>query len=258
MSALVGFPKYFDLDKYLDAVESMVCADEIKFALVMLENLPGYHRDHYPERATKIKNNIYTQCMTVYEYVNDKKESKEETEEWYKADLDQHWRLPHFNPRGKAIMDTVNHLNSDGFCVNIVELGPFNYWLPVALQSEKCDFMYTPININPHHKCPVVTKVTSDKPTKHIFVCFEVIEHLWNEDEVFHYAAKTQLDYDFVFISTPKYTCGGGLPDWATRELGHIRTWTPKELTNYCYKHWPQLKWYFIDAPMMVCYGVKE
>ena len=254
----MSFPKYFYLDTYLDAVESMICADELKFALVMLENLPGWYRDHYPERARKIKEKLLEQCMTVQDYMNDKEETVTNSEHWHKEILSKMWNTPHFMPRGPIIMDLVKRLNTEGYCANIVELGPYNYWLPAGLKDEGCDFIYTSISVNPLVKNPVENKVTTDKPTKDIFVCFEVIEHLWNEDEVFHYFCKTQMDPDYVLISTPKYTCGGGLPNWDTRVLGHVRTWTPTELTMYCKKHWPKLHWYFFDSAMMVSIGSKE
>jgi len=256
--SIIGKPKYFDLDTYLNAVESMICADEIKFALIMLDNLPGYYRDNYPKRADTIRGLIYEQCMTVQDYVNDKSESIEQSEIHHKQIVSKQWKESHFYPRGQVTIDLVRDLNNQGFTANIIELGPYNYWLPLGLQDEGLDFIYTPISVNTHIKCPVKTKTESDKPTKDIFICFEVIEHLWNEDEIVHYFYKTQIDPDFVLISTPKYTCGGGLPNWDKRTLGHIRTWTPTELTNYCRKHWPKLNWYFVDSSMMVSIGSKE
>lgn len=250
-----GFPKYFNLDVYLDAVEQMICADEIKFALSMLDNLPGYYRDNEPERAKNIRSIIYQQCMTVHDYINDKEELIAQSEKHHKTPLKDHWKLGHFSPRGEVIVKLVKELNENGFCANIVELGPYNYWVPAALQDQGLDFIYTGINLNAHVECPIKTKTESDKPLKNIFICFEVIEHLWNEDEIVHYFYKTQMDPDFVLISTPKYTCGGGLPNWDTRQLGHIRTWTPNELTSYCRKHWPKLDWFFVDAAMMMSIG---
>lgn len=253
-----GFPRYFDIDLYLNAVESMICADEVKFALVMLDNMPGYFRDNVPERAKYIRAKIYEQCMTVQDYINDKEESIEKSEIHHKTPLDKQWKEPHFSPRGELIVKIVRELNQKGYCANIVELGPYNYWLPAGLQDEGLDFIYTPISVNPHVKCPIQTKTESDKPLKNIFVCFEVIEHLWNEDEIVHYFYKTQMNPDYVLISTPKYTCGHGLFNWDTRLLGHIRTWTPSELTLWCKKHWPSLNWYFVDSAMMISIGAKE
>ena len=253
-----GFPRYFNIDTYLDAVESMICADEIKFALTMLDNMPGYYRDYIPDRARQIRAKIYEQCMTVQDYINDRDESIEKSEKDHKCKLKDMWKAPHFTPRGSIIMDIVKKENDKGNCVNIVELGPYNYWLPVGLDSEGCDFIYTPMSVNSTIKCPIETKTSSDKPIKNIFVCFEVIEHLWNEDEIVHYFYKTQMEPDYVLISTPKYTCGHGLFNWQYRTLGHIRTWTPQELTTYCKKHWPELNWFFYDHAMMVSIGCKE
>jgi hypothetical protein len=236
----------------------MICADEIKLALTMLENLPGYYRDNFPERAKRIRSSIYEQCMTVQDYINDMSETTEGAKVYHASDLGKQWSEPHFTPRGTLLISLVKDLNKQGLCAEIIELGPYNYWLPAGLQDEACDFIYTPMSINPHAKCPITTKTSSDNPIKKIFVCFEVIEHLWNEDEIFHYFCKTQMDPDFVLISTPKHTCGGGLPNWNQRQLGHVRTWTPKELTQYCTKHWSNLNWYMVDAAMMISIGSKE
>ena len=253
----LGKPKHFNLDLYLDAVEHMICADEIKFALTMLDNLPGYYRDNYPKRAQNIKDLVLQQCMTVQDYINDVYELIENSEKIHKCPVQEQWRLPHFSPRGELIIKIVKDLNANGYCARIVEIGPYNYWLPLGLQDQGCDFIYTPISINPYVKNPYKTKTSSEKPIKDIFICFEVIEHLWNEQEIYHYFCKTQTDPDYVLISTPKYTCGGGLPNWNTRQLGHIRTWTPSELTQYCRKNWPNLDWYFVDSAMMICIGEK-
>lgn len=254
----IGLPRYFDVNLYLDAVESMICADEIKFAISMLDNLPGYYRDHVPARAKDIRSRLYGQCMTVQDYINDREELIERSEVHHKAPIKDHWRLPHFSPRGELIVNIVRDLNAEGFCVNIVELGPYNYWLPIGLADQNLDFIYTPISINPHVKSQISTKTTSDKPIKNIFICFEVIEHLWFEDEIVHYFYKTQMDPDFVLISTPKYTCGNGLFNWDSRVLGHIRTWTPGELTTWCRKHWPDLDWFYVDSQMMVMVGQRK
>jgi len=256
--SIPGLPKYFYVDLYLDAVESMICADEIKFALTMLDNMPGYYRDNPPKRVKEIRAKIFEQCMTVQDYVNDRDELIEKSEKYHEAELKDHWKSPHFQPRGAIIVDLVQKLNAKGFCANIVELGPYNYWLPAGLKDQGLDFIYTPMSVNPFVKNPIENKVETDKPVQNIFICFEVIEHLWNEDEIIHYFYKTQMDPDFVLISTPKYTCGGGLPNWDTRQLGHIRTWTPNELTAFCRKHWPSLNWYFFDHSMMVSIGSKE
>jgi hypothetical protein len=85
-----------------------------------------------------------------------------------------------------------------------------------------------------------------------------VIEHLWNEDDIYHYYAKSGMDADIVMLSTPKYTLYGGLNQWHSRELGHLRTYTPKDLLAFASKHWPTLQWTFFDADMMLVVGQKH
>jgi hypothetical protein len=254
---MMGKPLHFDPDHYLDSVEQMIRADEIVSALWMLDNMPGYYRDNKPQRALDIKKKIYQQLMTVVDYASDGDETKEASEDFSKVPLEEYYRQPHCSPRGVITVGLVQSLNLDGYSANIVELGPANYWLPTALKSLNCDFTYEGYSINPLVKSPIET-IKSDKPIKNIFVCFEVIEHLFSPDDIYHFYCKSKMDADYVLMSTPKYTLMGGLPDWDTRTLGHIRTYTPTEFVKFGTTHWHGLSWQIIDSDMMVLVGSKQ
>lgn len=253
----IGKPDHFNVDHYLDSVEQMICCDELETALYMLDHLPGYYRNFVPQRALDIKAAMYRQLMSVVDYANDKHEAKEANEEIHHCPIEKQWETPHFFPRGPAAIRTVKELNDQGFSVHVTEFGPANYWLPYALKDQGCDFSYDSYSINSSVKY-LEPQTPSDKPKKHLFCCFEVIEHLWNHDDVYHHYAKAQINADVIMISTPKHTLFGGRADWKERELGHVRTYTPGELINFGNKHWQGYDWQLFDAYMMVLIGKKR
>lgn len=250
----IGMPKYFDPDHYLDAVEQMICADEIETALYMLDHFPGYYRDNIPQRAVEIKKAIYRQLWTVTDYVHDPDEKKERSEE-YRGELAEQWKHAHFEPRGDLIMNLVKEINDD-FCIaDIHEFGPANFWIPAALKKLDAQFKYTGSSISEVRR--EENRASDFQKSKQIFCCFETIEHLWNPDDVFHYYAKSWIDADYILVGCPKYTIYGGLPNWENRDLGHLRTYTPVELFNFVKKHWPNYQWESHEAYMMVLKGKK-
>lgn len=251
-----GYPACFSIDNYLDVVEQVICADEIQNALWMLDHLPGYFRDNYPERASEIKKKLYRQLMTVEDYCGDDSELEENSAKEHDGYLPKDcWNLEHYWPRGHVLVERVKALNAEGYCADIYEFGPANYWVYHSLKDLGLDFKYHCSSIGKPKK---IEKTDSKlEKSKQIFVCFEVIEHLWNPDDIFHYYFKTGLDADMILMSTPKYTLFNGLPNWETRPLGHIRTWTPKELLSFVSKHCPKYSFKVFDAPMMVLEGIK-
>jgi hypothetical protein len=257
MSTLpVGFPACFSIDNYLDVVEQVICADEIQNALWMLENMPGYYRDNVPERAKEIKRKLYKQLMTVADYVGDESEIEANSAKDHgDYPVKDHWNLEHYWPRGHIIVEKVKALNAEGFCANIYEFGPANYWVYHSLLGLGLDFTYDCFSIGKEKK-KLKTDSKPDK-SKNIFICFEVIEHLWNPDDIYHAYANKGFDADIILMSTPKYTLFNGLSNWEERPLGHIRTWTPTEFTRFAVKHWPEFKYQVYDAAMMVLEGNK-
>ena len=255
-----GKPRHFDPDHYLDSVEQMICADELVTALYMLEHMPGYYRDNVPSRALEIKKSLYRQLMTIEDYVFDTEEQQDNNEAIHKTPLKDQHTLRHFFPRAPITIEIVQQLNVNGFVANIVEVGPANYWLPAVLHKLRAEFTYSA------HSISAVTGGVSledkgelaDKPSKNIFICFETIEHLWNPDEIYHYYAKHDFNADVILLSTPKYVLLGGLPNWESRPLGHVRTYTPKELVDFAQKHWHGYKWTLHDSDMMTLVGMKQ
>lgn len=251
----LGIPKHFDPDHYLDSVEQMICCDEIETALYMLSHMPGYYRDNPPERALEIKRKLYKQLMSITDYANDPGETKEQAESGG-VELKDHWKHPHYHPRGEIMTSLCKTLNEAGYYAEIHEFGPAMGWLPAALEDLKIEHSYNGYDIKGNKKQEHL--INSDLKKRTVFCSFEVIEHLWNPDDIYHCYAKTGIDADYIAIGCPQYTLYGGLPGWDYRELGHLRTYTPMELLDFCQKHWHGYDWQFHSSNMMLMYGKKK
>lgn len=259
----IGRPYYFSLDVFFKSVEQMINADEIITAIYMLEHMPGWYRDNPPDQVLEIKNKIYKNLMSTVDYAKDLSELRASSEASFQGvPLEHHITLNHFQPRGELILIKVKELNDKGITPHITEFGPANYWLPYGLRFAQMKFTYNAISLQKEAEDEArnAFKDVWREPNGNdhvIFCCFEVIEHLWNTDDIYHIFAKANIDPQSVMISTPKYTLHGGLDNWDTRDLGHIRTYTPSELLQFCMKHWPRYKWTYVDGNMMVLIGDK-
>ncbi len=91
-----------------------------------------------------------------------------------------------------------------------------------------------------------------------ILVCFEALEHMWNPHDLEQAAKKIGVEFDQIYLSTPKYTLFGGLPDWKTRRIGHVRTWTPKEFMEFASNAFKGYSWTYFDSHSMVLKGTKS
>lgn len=254
-----GRPIFFDPDLYLDAVEQMISADEIVFALKMLDNMPGWYRDHGWPRAQEIRHKVFRQLMLISDYANDSSEVELDLEK-----LKGRILTMFCHPRAEIVTTMVRQLNEQGIEPTIIELGPFDYWLPVGLsETAKVRFEYLPISLNSgpikHIKANFPAIRFVDKPGEfNLFCCLEVIEHMMDPTEIRHPLDKLGCEPQIVVVSTPLYTMGGGLPDWDSRELGHVRTYTPNELMAFCQGLFGGRKWSSMSNTFgQVCVGAK-
>lgn len=239
----LGRPIYFDVDHYLDAVEQMITADELTFAKTMLDNLPGYYRDFVPKRAIEIREKLAKALWGIDRYMID-------PDEVNSVDPEVETKITKLFcwPRGHITADMVHKFNLEGISPIIVEVGPADYWLPIGLHKHcQLDFEYLPFSLNLKametikarypdikwiNRPDLVHKV--GKPI--IFFCCEVIEHMDRPEEIKDYLMRYDIKPDIIIISTPLYSFGGGLPNWSERPLGHLRTWTPRELIRWADK----------------------
>jgi hypothetical protein len=250
----LGRPFYFDPDVYLDAVENMIVADEIIFALSMIENMPAWYRLNPTVRAVELKKELLKKVWTVFDYSRD----AEEFEVLEPSDIGRDLR---YYPRITILKYFIEDAIKLGFKVNVHEFCPGNFSVLKYLDASGLDFGYSFENVNKQ-----VSQTVDELLIKHdviktpnvfnIFICFEVIEHLWDTKATLqHWASK--VDAQGVMISTPYGCMGGGMADWRSRDIGHVRTFTHNELMSLCSEIWPRLEWQHVLSTMQVAVGSK-
>jgi hypothetical protein len=250
-----GRPHFFDPDHYLDSVEQVIMADELQFAMTMLDNMPGWYRDNEPTRAKEIRRKLLKNLWLPSQYSNDPYEISPSVEK-IKTKIETLF----CHPRAEMVVNTVREYNEKGISPLIIELGPADYWLPVGLAGAQLKFRYHDINMNRQAK-DFAVKTYPEVPWSevtdgpYIFCCFEVLEHMLNPEELFLNYEKIGIDADVIMLSTPKYTMGGGLDNWDSRELGHVRTWTPDEFIAFAKKYFKGYGWGYAESFSMFLMG---
>lgn len=246
----IGRPNYFDINHWLTVVEEYITCDEVERALWLLDNPPAWYRDHYPMRAKEMRDRLLTQFFTATDY------SKDPVPDSVIGAMD------HDIPRGEVVAKYVKELNDHDLVLNIRECAPGNYWLPFVLERQGLRFTYFGASLDPDLQRRAAEKL-GDKFTEKplagcplAFVCFEMLEHLHNPVEIYQSYLKTTRGLaDRIFLSTPKYTFGGGMGNWFESALGHLRAYTPSEFHKFAAQYWPEFKWTMYDGHVMCLVG---
>lgn len=266
----MGIPKHFHPEEFCDVVEQMAAADEIVQALKILEHPPGYYRAYPTQRMKDIKAKLYKHIWNLTSYVEDEDECYEKSLEiqarlnpafeW--PDLGTMIDIPFCYPRAPIAVQTVKDLNEQGITPFIWEMGPANFWLPHGLKAKGLKFNYYAQTLNKKaledHKSRL-TDVWKEKPDKNqyeIFVCFETLEHLWNEMDIMHQYIRYGANAKTILLSTPLHTLLGGM-DNLERDLGHLRTYTVQEFVNIAEKSFKGFRWESFKHHMQVLKGTK-
>lgn len=253
----MGRPLYFDVQGYVSAVESMIRSDDIQFALTMIDNVPAYYRDNPIQQLVNIKNKIYQQCYDQYDYASDFDEAN-----WKYDDIIAQCFTNYTYPRADLLGAHVKELNAKSEEPWICELSPSHGWLPLGFAHHGLKFNFFGKNLNQ----PALAKIKShlskeiwaDRPKPNqpkILVCFESIEHMWRPEDVENAAKKIGVTFDYIYLSVPYATLGGGLPDWSTRRIGHVRTWSKQEFLTFANKTFAGYAWELYESHSMVLRG---
>lgn len=245
-----GRPSYFNVDTWLLMIEEYITCDEVERALWLLDNPPAWYRDHYPIAAKRIKDRLLTQFFTAVDYGKDPVSN----EQIGACDQD--------TLRGDLVLRFCMGLNSRGDTPHIFECAPGNYWLPGLLAKNDARFFYYAETLDQDLQKRAAEKLIQHTPrgsrlgNHDVFVAFEIIEHLHNPVEIYQqYLKHCGETCKTIFLSTPKYTFGGGMGDWANAALGHLRAYTPKEFHAFAAKYWPEFKWTMYDGHVMCLVG---
>lgn len=238
----VGKPKFFDVDKYLDSVEGMINADEVERAFHMLDNLPAYYRDHVPVRAHEIRASLNRQLFTPVQY-------KDIYGEW---DFDL--TMARFPGRARILRSMVEGLNTKGLAPQLLEYAPGSFWLPMCLRRLALSFGYESIGLE-----AAPDGLTNQAAGPVIFIAFEIIEHLSDEWELYRNYLRFNRRADVVLLSTPFYTCNGGEDNWRSRDLGHLRAYTPAEFMRKAEAMFQGYEWQvFTDETIILVGKINE
>ncbi len=253
----IGRPIYWKLDVHIAAIEQMIRADELQIALKMLEAVPGWWRDHYPNELARIKSTIYRQTYDQIEYATDDEEADCPREMG-----ESQWSGPYMYPRAEIISNLIKSLFPK--TPWIYDLGCSHGNLPLGLIKSNHNFTYCGVGMN-HRIIQKLKKWTGlhwkEKPNPNqptILYNTEVLEHCMNPLDIVHSSYKVGVNWDYIVLSAPMYCLGGGLPDWETRRLGHVRNWTPGEFIEFANKHWPNYAWVIYKSASMVLVGTKN
>lgn len=212
---VIGQPSNFSPDLACDVVEQLIDSDEVERALLLLDNMPAFYRDHPTPRMREIRESLHKVLWTPIQY----KGIYAGTE---RSDPDLSWCM-----RYQLVEDEVRQSPQP---IHIMELAPGAFTLPQGLLKHGLNdqFSYQSLALD---DAPILTfwSMVPRVNCKTLFCAFEIIEHLSNEWEIYQNYLKFNRKADVIMLSTPLYTYGGGMSKWRTRELGHLRTYTPVE-----------------------------
>jgi hypothetical protein len=266
----IGRPLYFDMNKHIEAIVQMIRADELQIALQMIDQVPAWYRENRDGRLENIRRTLYKNLYDQIEYASDDEEA-ECTREFG----EKQWDSGYMFPRANIILDLIQKLNYGGqggahpIKPWIFDLGCSHGNLPLGLMKCRLSFSYKGVGLNGR----IVSKVKewvgdywADEPSLYsdpfdrqssILYCTEVIEHCMNPMDIVQSAYKVGVQWDYILLSVPLGCLGGGLENWDSRRLGHVRGWTKQEFVEFADKNWPGYKWQLTVAPSMVLLGSK-
>lgn len=239
-----GRPNYFNLDMFLAVTEQLIISDEVETAFWMLDNLPGWYRDNVPYQVIKMREQLHRKLFTPIEY--SKIECKGSSLFRQEKSLVRDSIFASL-PRAQQVRLLVKQLNDQGETPHIIEMGPGSYFIPHGLSADNLKFTYFGEGLNSKDNDEAFIDIKEWREVGsskvNIFISFEIIEHLHNPSEIYQYSLKHNLDFDYIYLSTPLYTWGGGNPNWWNADLGHLRTYTPSELLSFAKRYWPNYDW---------------
>ena len=249
---LTGSCEFFSLKPFLDAANILVAADEPMRALSLLDNLPGFYRDHIPAEVVELKNRIYSLLATPAFYATnpyDQLVRHETADQVVVSTL-----------RGQLILKDVKDCNEKNQTPHIIDLGPGEYWLPIGLKKLSCKFTYKAIGLcnNAHllarEHIAQEMDANPDPQSPRIFVACEIIEHLHHEQDLRVDLERNGGNAQILHFSTPKYTFDGRASqlDWTKKgDLGHLRTYTPREFQLVVTRMFPEYNFSYVDSQVM-------
>jgi len=258
MTDFTGACEFFDPKPWIQLSDILVAADEPMMALEVLKMVPGFYRDHYPMVLQEQADKIDSLTATPHFYAKNKWDMRIVTDE-------EGGHLVDSLLRGRLIQTDVQKYNTEGKRPHVFDYGPGEYWLPIGLQHKGYNFTYDDVGLcDEARKAAVPRLKMPSKPFGEapvIYVACEIIEHLHYERDLKVEVERAGLKPDIIHVSTPKYTFDGRLErlDWRSKgDLGHLRTYTPKEFSDKICLLFRGYNWQlFADSNVMHMRGEK-
>lgn len=207
-------PSLFDIDRYLDVIEGLICVDEINLAMRMLKEPPAWYADHPTERMLEIRDSLARATWTPIQYSGI----------YASLQTDGAAALAQWSHRYQALEREVRKMNEAGKCAHVMELAPGAMVVREGLRA---------LGVSATYEWMGLEYVERNNPMPNagvIFCAFEILEHLSEPEEIYRNYMKFGREADVVLISTPLYCYGGGMGDWRNRPLGHLKTLSPRSL----------------------------
>lgn len=253
----IGRPLYWRLEDHIKAIEGMIRADELQIALKMCDELlPAWYRENPPKELEDIKKKLYQNLYSQFTYASDDEEagiSREKAESEISSG--------YMYPRADILMAFLRTLEEPPF---IVDFGCSHGHLPMSLQKLGFKFNYLGLGMNwravqkiKEWLEPGVWAGTPKPNQKTIFVCFETIEHMADENDLARGAMKLGIEFDHIFMSVPYGCLFGGLYEWE-RPLGHLRGYTKQDFINLATKTFTGYEWKLSISHSLILEGVKK
>lgn len=255
----LGRPLYWDLQKHIEAVEQMLRADELILGLEMCDKIPAWYRENYPKELYELKRKLFKNLYDIYTYAADPEEAG-----WTKEAAELQFGSAYTYPRAEILREIVARYNQQGEIPWICEFSTSHGLLPLGLQREGHKFNFFGKNLN--HQALVKLKgwlnegVWSDSPKDgqaKVFVFCEALEHAMREKDLYDSYMKLGIEFDEILLSVPNGTLGGGLPNWDSRPLGHVRTYNAKEFLRLADEFFPGYSWKLYKSVSLVLHGFK-
>lgn len=233
-----------NIEALVTHIEYLVIQDETDLALKCLDMVPAYYRDHRDGKLESLRHEILSKVLT----------SRDMTTDWREMPKTVEHCVNYLNgtSRGQVLKNELEAANKLDIKPTIVEFGPGDFCFPIALHHLDLKFNYLPLTL--HNKAEeAIIKIMPDKVVNKAqightwFVAYEIIEHLWNTDEIRMMHDRHCPLADKIFLSTPKYTYAQGTPQWREDGIHHLRAYTPLEFVAEGYRLFWGKKWNFYE-----------
>jgi len=241
-----------DVTSFLNVANLLIETEDSNLALEFLDKmLPSYWRDFTPTAITNLKNEIRKHKYTNADYATNEGDDIKSVEHCKNA-------CEHLL-RFKIIKEAIKQASPE--VPHLIDFGPGDYTLPIGLNAENLPFTYDAIGLynkaREAAKNILVSRWWEDQPVSRPtwFIAYEVIEHLENEWEIRQAMNRLETHPTRVFLSTPLYTYAEGNPDFRTKKIPHLRTYTPNEFVSICTRMFPEYTFGYITSEVQTLIG---